>query len=901
MSAPSKRRINSILKEFGTYAFAIVLVAFTLVVHRLIQLATGAEFGPGLLLVLTIVAASWYGGWGPGLLATGLSAGYIIMLYASNDHVSLDLQTARLIGALLLVFVGTLLSGVMARLRRLQSGLSQRIEEQQAFVNIAPIGIAIAPRNNTRPITLNAAAMELLGTTATTPLTGEQIASGNTHFKVKRDGALLVSNEDPIIASLSRCEAVRSVEIDLEAPNGAIRHVLVQSAPLFAPNGDVRGCLAVFIDLTQRRRAELLLHEREQELVDFVENAPVGLHWLSPEGHVIWANRAQMEMLGYKHDEYIGRHLSEIHTDSQVAQGILDALTQNRELRNVEATLRRKDGEIRQVIIDCHVYQQNGRLIHSCCFIRDVSERRRIDEALRKSEEEFRTIFELAAVGKAQVDLATGRILRVNQRLATILSTTQPELLQRDVLDLASEDDRDALAAHVGDLLSGSISELSVEQQWRTCEGRPHWIHLTATLFRETGRPTTRAIFSVQDISTRKLVEAEFEQYRERLQELVAERTAELRSRNVQLRSSERMASLGTLSAGLGHDMGNLLLPVRLRLEAMEMKGIPDHLKDDVEAIGQCAEYLRRLASGLRQLSLDPNQTGGMPDRTNLADWWNDIESFLNNTLPRDVELERVFDDDLPDVLMPKHRLTQAVFNLVQNAGDAIGPNAAGHVRVFARRVSQNGVIEIGVADDGPGMSPEVKARCLEPFFTSKTRGLSTGLGLSLVHGIVQRAGGQIQVESEPGHGTTFTLQLLAAPAPVTLTDSHLIPSTSIQAHLSLADLRLQTYIEALLRALEIPILASLPVDDVKATLWITDVPSTSISDMEQFLAGGENRCVVAIGRMPQERQLDRVVNFTERPRPAVLRDQLREIIKQLESHAEDVANGVEDNQGTLR
>ena len=216
------------------------------------------------------------------------------------------------------------------------------------------------------------------------------------------------------------------------------------------------------------------------------------------------------------------------------------------------------------------------------------------------------------------------------------------------------------------------------------------------------------------------------------------------------VRLSERMAALSTLSAGLGHDMGNLLLPIRLRLDAMNTKGVPPDLKEDVDAIAACTDYLQRLANGLRLLSIDPRQVDAAAC-TNLADWWPDAEPLFRNALPRGVELERSLPANLKPVGLSRHLLTQAIFNLVQNAGHSIAPGTTGRVRVWAESAPQNGMIHVGVTDNGSGMSAEVQARCLEPFFTSKTRGISTGLGLTLVHGIVHQAGGAIEIKSAPG------------------------------------------------------------------------------------------------------------------------------------------------------
>src|SRR5690606_31147763 len=130
--------------------------------------------------------------------------------------------------------------------------------------------------------------------------------------------------------------------------------------------------------------------------------------------------------------------------------------------------------------------------------------------------------------------------------------------------------------------------------------------------------------------------------------------------------------------------------------------------------------------------------------------------------------------------------LTQAVLNLVSNAGDALG--GPGQVRVWAELAEGGGHVRLGVTDNGPGMTPEVAKRAMEPFFTTKARGVGTGLGLSLVHGVVKRIGGSVRIDTMLGRGTTIVLELPI----VRLAASPGGPEP--QAVVSLADPRLATF-----------------------------------------------------------------------------------------------------------
>lgn len=148
----------------------------------------------------------------------------------------------------------------------------------------------------------------------------------------------------------------------------------------------------------ERKRVEEALQESEKRFRDFVETAGIALHWVGPDGVILWANQAELDMLGYTRDEYLGHHIAEFHVDSPVIDDILGRLCRGDRLREYEARLRAKDGSIRHVIIDSSVLFENGKFIHTRCFTRDVTEQKRAEQALRESEQRFRVITEASPI-----------------------------------------------------------------------------------------------------------------------------------------------------------------------------------------------------------------------------------------------------------------------------------------------------------------------------------------------------------------------------------------------------------------------------------------------------------------------------------------------------------------------
>ena len=144
----------------------------------------------------------------------------------------------------------------------------------------------------------------------------------------------------------------------------------------------------------QQRWADEQLRRRECELDDVFENATVALHWAGPDGIILRANRAELELLGYSLDEYIGHHIAEFHADQEVICDILQRLQRGEEFREIEARLRCRDGSIKHVLISSNVLWEDGKFVHTRCFTRDITDRKHAEEALRRQTDLFTTLVE---------------------------------------------------------------------------------------------------------------------------------------------------------------------------------------------------------------------------------------------------------------------------------------------------------------------------------------------------------------------------------------------------------------------------------------------------------------------------------------------------------------------------
>ncbi|MBZ4399250.1 PAS domain S-box protein [Myxococcus sp. AS-1-15] len=386
----------------------------------------------------------------------------------------------------------------------------------------------------------------------------------------------------------------------------------------------------------------------------------------------------------------------------------------------------------------------------------DVTERKRTEEALHRSEESFRKLIETAPevifVHRDQ------RFVYVNPTLLRALRYEHAsELIGRSIWTIVHPDDLDMVRQRVHAVVARG--ELAPLREIRYLRRDGTWFDAESAGLPVDFDGVGAVVVMARDITERKRMQA-------------------------QLLQSDRMVLAGTLAAGVGHEINNPLTYVMANLEsaldAMHRLGgelgrmLPDGalapswsmtLKDTVELLKEAHEGATRVRNIVRDLKYISRQD---EERRELLDVRESLEFSLklasSELRPRAQVIKKY--EDVPLVHADASRLGQVFLNLVVNAAQAIpeGDPTNQHVTLWVRPGPHGGVA-VDVSDSGSGMPPSVLARIFDPFFTTKAVGSGTGLGLSICHGIMRGLGGDITVRSEPGHGTTFTVLLPPAPA----------------------------------------------------------------------------------------------------------------------------------------
>ena len=260
------------------------------------------------------------------------------------------------------------------------------------------------------------------------PQPGERLEALWDRSGIHKNGRRLAFSETPVAWVLQTGLPVAEQELEIQFPDGSHAAFLVSCEPLRDRQGQPAGVIFCSQNITETVRTRSALRGSLQDLEDFFENGAVGLHLVGNDGTILRANQAELDLLGYTREEYIGRSIRDFHADKPVIADILRRLVRGEKLDKYPARLIAKDGSIRHVLITSNGNIRNGAFINSRCFTVDVTAWRQSQELKKEAEQRLAATYEAAPIGIAEVD-AQGSLVHLNGAFERIFGRSRQELL----------------------------------------------------------------------------------------------------------------------------------------------------------------------------------------------------------------------------------------------------------------------------------------------------------------------------------------------------------------------------------------------------------------------------------------------------------------------------------------
>ncbi len=566
--------------------------------------------------------------------------------------------------------------------------------------------------------------------------------------------------------------------------NGRMLFLDVYKAPFFDELGNLIGTVGCGRDVTRekqlteaRKLAEDALIESEERHRSLIEHLPQRIFIKDRNSVYLSCNRNYASDLGITPEEIVGKDDFAFHTH-ELAQAYRadDEACMSTGMATVTEELYQLAGQDRWAHTIKVPYRDSHRQIIGVLGIfEDITDRKRAAEALKVSEQRFRRVFEQGPFGMAIASLDY-RWLAVNQRLCEITGYSSEELTKLSFVDITHPDDLAHDVAQAATLARGEIPYHRMQKRYIKKDKEIAWIDLTATIIRNEQNEPMYFLSMMEDITAKKKSEQD--------QELL---------RN-QLFQCQKLEALGTLVGGIAHDFNNMLQIIlgysQLLLGYKEQGDLSyKDLQTIIQAVQGGADLVNKLLAFGQQAPI-------FPVNLDLSHKIRELNPLLSRTLPPLVKIDLDLTHGPSTIHADPNQIDQVVMNLAINASEAMPDGGRLKIGITAVMLDDEyclvhpGVepgeyVILSLSDTGRGMDGKTLARIFEPFFSTKQRGSTrgTGLGLSVVRGIVEQQGGHVICESEAGKGSEFKIYFPAIQSEPTAEKKTDSPTQSAAMH----------------------------------------------------------------------------------------------------------------------
>lgn len=558
----------------------------------------------------------------------------------------------------------------------------------------------------------------------------------------------------PVIQkSLTMCLATgEPFTIECEMETATRKHLWAEIRGL-APvvEGERTSVVGTFQDITDRKRAEEAQRESEQMIQSILSATPVGIG-LTVDGQIKWVNENWMQIFGFKEDdEYLNQPVGVLYPSEEIyqeSQHRISVSLEKETVGRIETLMKRRDGTI------FHAYQGIAPIDPAdlkkgtISTIMDISAWKQMEQSLRESEEKYRLAMDVTNDGLWDWDIPTGEVHYSPAWSRILEETIDPHISSWKTR--LHPDERDALLQSISNHLEGKNEHWRLEHRLRTSSGKWKWVlGRGSVISRDPDGTPLRMIGTIIDIDERKLLES-------------------------QLTQAQKMEALGTLAGGIAHDFNNILGAI---MGYTELSMIQNRQDSYLQHVMQASERAKSLVDQILVFSRQREQERKPVDVKLIV---REAIKLLTASLPSTIEIRQELPSEPSIVNADPTQIHQIIMNLCTNAAYALRDQigfieiALSNLDVSPEMTVANPDFRIGpyvhlkVEDSGEGIDPFIIDKIFDPFFTTKKAGEGTGLGLSVVYGIVIKYEGVITVKSAPGEGTTFDIYI-----PRIVTDIH--------------------------------------------------------------------------------------------------------------------------------
>ncbi len=500
-------------------------------------------------------------------------------------------------------------------------------------------------------------------------------------------------------------------------------------------------------------KQDLTEEQRFQYLISGIRD--YAIYMLDQEGYVSSWNSGARRFKGYEAPEILGEHFSRFYTPEDresglPARALATALAEGK--YEAEGWRVRQDGTRfwASVIID-PLHDEHGNLLGYAKITRDITERKKTEDALRASEERFRLLVQGVSDYAIYMLSPEGVVSNWNIGAERIKGYSEQEIVGLHFSRFYTEEER------AGGLPARALETAAREgryeaEGWRMRkDGTRFWAHVIIDAIRDDSGALIGFAKITRDLTEKKAA---------------ADALAEA---NAALFQAQKMESIGQLTGGIAHDFNNLLSVLASGLEVLTLRS---NGGADAKTLDSMRRAIDRGATLTQQLLAFARQQPLQPETHSVNRLISGFESVLRRAVNASIDFEVKLEPQIRATVIDSARFESGLLNLVVNARDAMPEGGrlcieTENVELSDREVSglaPGSYVKVTVTDTGTGMSPETAARAFEPFYTTKEVGKGTGLGLSQVYGFIKQSGGEVTIRTEPGEGTAISIYLPAAP-----------------------------------------------------------------------------------------------------------------------------------------